>query len=51
MPLTAALLKSYTLAFPRIAKLSQRVQSSHNIMANYPLTLHQTSTGGHALTS
>jgi hypothetical protein len=51
MPLTAALLKSYTLAFPRITKLAQRVQSSHNLMANYPLTLRQTSKRGHALTS
>jgi hypothetical protein len=51
MPLTAALLKSYTLAFPRIAKLAQRAQSSLNIIANYPLTLRQTASGGYALTS
>jgi hypothetical protein len=51
MPLTEALLNSFTRVYPRIAKLTHRVQASRNLLANYPLTLRETSSKGYAITS
>jgi hypothetical protein len=51
MSITEVLIQSFIKIYPKIGKVASKIQGNYNLIANYPLTLRETSANHHAIIS